>query len=84
MRTSPLEKHVQQKPPDELLGGKCHLALLAAVGVVTIAERNFSVCHADQAVIGDGHPMGIASQVMKDMLRTAERRFGVHDPVLTE
>jgi hypothetical protein len=35
-------------------------------------------------VIRDGHAMGVAGQVMKNVLRTAERGFGVHNPVLAE
>ena len=33
-------------------------------------------------MVGDGDAMRIARQVMQHMLRAAEGRLGIHDPVL--
>src|SRR5215510_2369732 len=33
-------------------------------------------------MIGDGYAMGIAAQVLEDILRATERWFGIDDPVL--
>ena len=37
-----------------------------------------------EAVVGDGHAMGVAGEIAEHMMRTAERWLGVDDPVLTE
>lgn len=31
-------------------------------------------------MVGNGNPMGVTTQVVKDLLWTAERFFGIHDP----
>ena len=33
-------------------------------------------------MIGDSHTMGVASQVLEDVIRAAERLFGVDHPIL--
>ena len=38
----------------------------------------------EQAMVGDGDAMGVAGQVLQDVLRAAEGRLGVDDPVLRE
>jgi hypothetical protein len=35
-------------------------------------------------MIGDGDAVGVASQILKHMFRTAEGRLGVHNPLLAE
>jgi hypothetical protein len=35
-------------------------------------------------MIRDGHTMGVAGQIVQDVLRAAERRLGVHDPILAK
>jgi hypothetical protein len=37
-----------------------------------------------EAVVGDGHAMGVAGEIAEHMMRTAEGGLGVDDPVLTE
>ena len=37
-----------------------------------------------EAVVGDGHPMSVAGEITQHMMRAAERRLGIDDPVLTE
>jgi hypothetical protein len=37
-----------------------------------------------EAVVGDGHAMGVTGEIAQDMMRTAEGWLGVDDPVLTE
>ena len=75
-------QHVQQKAPDELLGRQRHLSLLAAVGVVPPAKRDLAVLHADEPMVGDGHPVGIARQVVQDMLRPAKRLLHIDHPLV--
>ena len=47
---------MQQEAPDELVGIERHAFLLAAMAMVTPAECDFAVFHADEPGIGDGDP----------------------------
>ena len=78
----PFRQHVQQKPPDEFGGVQCHLALLAAVRVIFPAEGDLAVLQTDQPVIGDGHAMGVARQIVQHMLRSAERLADIDHPAM--
>lgn len=64
--------------------GKSHLAALTVLGVVLPAKGDMIVVHRQQAVIGDGYAMRIASQILQDVFRSSERRLGVDDPVPPE
>jgi len=77
-------KHVVKKAAQKLLRCNCHQLLFAAVSVILPPERHLIIGEVYEPMIGDGDAMGVAGQAMKNVLRTAERRFGVHDPVLAE
>ena len=77
-------KHVEKKTAQKLLCCHCHELLFAAVGVILPAERNLIISQGNDPVVGDGDTMGVVGQVMKNVLWAAERRLGVHDPVLAE
>jgi len=77
-------KHMQEEAAQKLLCSDGHELLFAAVGVVLPAERHVAISKVDDPVVGDGNAVGVAGQVLKNVLRSAERRFGVHDPVLPE
>ena len=63
---------MQQEAPDELVGIERHAFLLAAMAMVTPAECDFAVFHADEPGIGDGDAVGIARKVDQHLLRSAE------------
>jgi hypothetical protein len=65
-------KHVEQEAAQELVDRKGHQALLVAMGRVSPAKGDLATLQGDEAVIGDGHPMGIAAEIVEDMLRAAE------------
>ena len=77
-------KHMEKEATQELVSSDGHHFLFAAVGIVFPAERDLTIDEVDDPMVGDGNAVGVAGQVMKNVLRSAERRFGVHDPVLTE
>jgi hypothetical protein len=54
------------------------------VGIILPAETNLVLLEGHEAVVGDGHTMGVAGEIAQDMMGTAERWLGVDDPVLTE
>ena len=64
--------------------GESHLAALTVMSVVLPAEGDVTVVHRQQSVVGDGHAMRVAGQILQDMFRPSERCFGVDDPVLPE
>src|SRR3954453_1088581 len=75
---------MQKEAAQEIIGCHGHQFLFAAVGVILPAERHEAIGEVNDSVIGDGDTMGVAGQIMKNVLRAAERRFGIHDPILTE
>jgi hypothetical protein len=52
--------------------------------IVLPAESNLVMLEGHEAVVGDGHAMGVTGEIAEHMMGTAERWLGVDDPVLTE
>jgi hypothetical protein len=77
-------QHMQQEAAQELWGFEGHHSLAIAVGVISPAEGDLMVGEGDQAMVGDGDAMSVAGEIAEDMMRAAERGFGIDDPVLTE
>ena len=77
-------QNVDQESAQKLLRGNGHDLLLAAVRIVFPAKRDSIVLEGDESMVRDRDAMGIARQIVQNMLRTAERRLGVDDPVLLE
>ncbi len=75
-------EHVQKEAPQELGGGKCHLALLATVGVILPAKGDALLVEGQQAMIGNGHAMGVTAEVAQHLHGTAESGLGIDDPVM--
>ena len=61
-----------------------HLAALTVMSVVLPAEGYVIVVYRQQSVVGDGHTVRVASQILQDVFRSSERCLGVDDPVLPE
>ena len=74
-------QHVLQEAADELLGGQPNGAL-AAVVVVTHAQPHRAVIAAEDAFVGDRHPVGVARQIVEHLGRATGRRLGVDHPVV--
>jgi hypothetical protein len=51
-------QNVKQKSAQELMGGDGHDLLLAAVGIVSPAERDAIVFKGHESMVGNGHAMG--------------------------
>jgi|SRR5882762_1020063 len=75
---------VEQEAAQELLRTEGHHSLLITVGIIFPAESNLVMLESHEAVVGDGHAMGVAGEIAEDMMGTAEGGLGVDDPVLTE
>ena len=77
-------QHVEQKASQELVHGQGHEALLIAVGGVSPAEGDLVASQGNEAMVGDGHTMGVSAQVVEDILGAPERRLAINDPVPAE
>ena len=70
-------QHVQEEAAQELLGIEGHDLGLVMMPVVFPAEAHPAVVKADEAVIGDGDAMGVAAEIVEDLLRPGERRLSI-------
>jgi hypothetical protein len=77
-----LRQYVLGKAAQKLLTGKSQGTSLVAMSVVLPAEGHPGRADREKAMVGDGDPMGIASEVMQDVLGSTKGRLGVDDPVL--
>ena len=75
-----LGQYVLEESPQELGRRDSHLLLLVSMRVILPQEGHLPIRDGDDAVIGDGHTVGVAGQVTEDMLRAAERRFRIDHP----
>ena len=75
---------VQQESPQELFRSQGHEPFLISMCVVLPAEHNPIISEADQPVIGDGHAVRVAGQILQDVLRSTEGRLGVDNPVVAK
>ena len=73
---------VEQESPDELICFKGHDFDFGIVLSISIFEGDLALFDVDNTVIGNGHTVGVAAQVVKDLLRATEGFFGVNDPLL--
>lgn len=73
---------VKEKTPYELFGCHGDTPFLAGVVVVPGVEGDGSVCHTDEAVVGYGNLVSIATQVGEDVFGPGKRLFCVEVPVL--
>ena len=54
------------------------------VSRIAPAESDLAVAERDQAVVGDGHAMGVAAQIVHHVCGAPEGTFQVHHPVLSK
>ena len=73
---------MEEEAAQELHGFQSHAGLLVAVSVVPPDETDLLSIEGQQAMVGDGHAMGVAAEVAQHMGRAAEGRFGVNEPLL--
>ena len=70
-----LGKQVEQKTPQKLIACESHHFLQIVVGGVTPAKGNLAVRQCDQAMVGDRDAVGIAAEILQDILGSAEGWF---------
>ncbi len=76
-----LREDVQQEAAEELGGLERQDLFSMAVAVTLPAEGDLTVLESQQPVIGDGHLVSVATQVIQHLGGTPEGRFGINDPL---
>ena len=77
-------EQVQQEAAQELIERKGHQLLFVAVCGIAPTKRDLPISKRDQAMVGDGHAMGVTAQITEHMLRASERWFRVDHPILSK
>ena len=54
------------------------------MSIILPAESNLILLESYEALVGDGHTMGVAGEIAEHMMRTTEGWLGIDDPVLAE
>lgn len=75
---------MEQEAAQELLRTEGHHSLLISVGIILPAETHLVMLEGHDAMVGDGHAMGVTGEIAEHMMRTAKGWLGVNHPVLTE
>lgn len=73
---------MQRETPDEFFGVERHFLDFRTVFIVFPCEDDFSVGEIQDPAVGNRDAMGVTPEVVDDLLRTAERGFGVHHPLV--
>ena len=79
-----LGEQVKQEATQKLIARDSHHLLPIVVGRVTPAKSNLAVRQCDQAMVGDGDAVGIAAEILQDILGSAKGWLGVDDPIFAE
>src|SRR5262249_526937 len=77
-------KHVQQEPAQEFIERKGQQLLFVVVSGVARTKSDRLFGKRDQAMIGYGHAMGVATEILEHILGATERWFAINHPVLSE
>src|SRR5579863_5363007 len=75
-------QNMQEEAAEEVHGVESHDALLAAVGIIAPEEADALPVEGGDAVVADGHAVGVAAEVAQHMLGSAEGRLSMDVPVL--
>src|SRR6266404_662435 len=77
-------QRVDEEAANKLIGGQRHGAglVLVLAAVVLPLESDLAVVGREQALVGDGHSVGVAAQIFDYLRGSAKGRLGVDHPVL--
>jgi hypothetical protein len=79
--TEAARKDVKQKATDELLGVKGHHLGLVVGAIVLPLKADLDILTGEKTAVGDSDAMGIAPQVIEDLLGPSKGAFGIHNPI---
>ena len=75
-------QHMLEEATDELCRFQGHGSPGSTLGVVLVAEADLIVVDGEQAIVGDGDAVGMAGQVLEDLLRSRKGLLGVDHPIV--
>jgi hypothetical protein len=73
---------VKKEPSDKFICLQRHGLFTVIVCIISPQKRNITIPVGEDAVIADGNPVGISSEVLKYPLGATEGRFAIDDPLL--
>jgi len=71
-----------QKSAKEFFAAEGHRAFLAVIGIILPPEPDFGFGDREKTMIGDGNAMGVAGQIVQNMVWPAKGWFRIHDPIV--
>jgi len=72
--------NVKQEAADELMDRDCHLFLFVVVSVISPREGDPVVLKGQDAIVGDGDPVGVVPEIPDYSLWPCKGRFDIDDP----
>jgi hypothetical protein len=76
-------EHVQQEAAQELIERNRQQLLFVVVSGIAPTKGDLPVGEGDQAMVGNGHAMGVTAQILEYKLWATEGWFQIDDPVLS-
>jgi len=77
-------ENVHKETANELIGGEGHDFPLVVVPVVAPFESDVAIFYRNDAVVGNGNPVGITTEILDDAGGGLEGRFAVCHPIFFE
>ena len=75
-------EHMPEEAADTFVGVECHGLSPIALTTVPVGKADPPIADIKDAVIRDGHTMGIAADIVQDMRRACEGCLGVDHPLV--
>jgi hypothetical protein len=77
-------KQVQQEATQELIQRQGHQFLLIVMSRVPPTKGDLAIGQRDEAMVGDGHAMGVTAEILEHIFGAAEGWFAIDHPVLAK
>ena len=77
-------EQMQQEATQELIDRQSQQLLFVVVSRIAPTKCDPPVSKRDQAMVRDGHAMGVTAEILERMLWASKRSFRVDYPVLSE
>jgi len=77
-------QHMLAEAAQELGSGESHDALLIAVSIVFPSKAHAVTIEVEQALVADGHAVGIAAEIAQHVSRPTQCGLGIDHPVILE
>jgi hypothetical protein len=75
-----LGQDMQEQTAEELVGRQGQGLAAIALAAIAQAEAHLSAVDSQDAVVGDSHAVGRASEIVASLLRSCQRPLGIDDP----